>query len=113
MKAWPPTFGVERKTCQEAKAQLLEMKKYFRIHDYTKIKKVVIVIYNLHERNEICWEYLWTIKEIRKIRISWSHFQRYFKEKYLSFQYYDNKRKEFHELKLEKKTMDEHAHKFL
>ena len=35
------------------------------------------------------------------------------KEKYLSDKYYNNKRREFHELKLGHKSMEEHVHKFL
>ena len=92
---------------------MLEMKKYFRIHDYIETKKAKIVIYNLNGRAAIWWEHLRHIKYISERIISWSHFKRYFKEKYLSVKYYNCKRKVFHELKLGQKTMDKHAHKFL
>ena len=101
------------KTGLEAEAWLLEMKKYFRIHDYIDIEKAKIVIYNLNGRVAIWWEHIRKIKEISERKISWSRFKRYFKEKYLSVKYYDHKRKEFHELKLGKNTVNEHVHKFL
>ena len=39
--------------------------------------------------------------------------KKYFKQKYLYDRYYDDKIKEFHELRLGQKTMDEYANKFL
>ena len=53
------------------------------------------------------------MKELNERKIIWDRFQRYFKEKYLSAKYYDNKRKELHELKLGQKSMEKHVHKFL
>ena len=38
---------------------------------------------------------------------------KYFKKKYLSDRYYDDKIKEFHELRLGQQTMEEYANKFL
>ena len=40
-------------------------------------------------------------------------FKKYFKQKYLSDRYYDDKIKEFHEMRLGHQTMDEYANKFL
>ena len=42
-------------------------------------------------------------------KFDWEQFQKYFKDKYLSSQYYDNKRKEFHKLKLGQKSMEDHV----
>ena len=53
------------------------------------------------------------LKGIKERRISWDQFKKYFKEKYLSVKYYDNKMKYFNELKLGQKSMEEHIHKFL
>ena len=39
--------------------------------------------------------------------------QKVFKQKYLSDRYYDDKIKEFHELRLGQQTMEEYANKFL
>lgn len=48
-------------------------------------------------------------KGFRERKISWDQFQKYFKEKYLSAKYYDNKRKGFRKLKLGQKYMEEHV----
>ena len=40
-------------------------------------------------------------------------FKKYFKQRYLPDRYYDDKIKEFHELKLGKHTMEEYENKFL
>ena len=40
-------------------------------------------------------------------------FHKYFKQKYLFNRYYDDKIKEFHELRLGQQTMEEYANKFL
>ena len=45
--------------------------------------------------------------------IVWKQFKKYFKQKYLSDRYYDDKSKEFHEMKLGQLTMEEYANKFL
>ena len=38
------------------------------------------------------------MKNINERNIIWKQFKKYFKEKYLSTKYYDDKIKEFHEL---------------
>ena len=43
----------------------------------------------------------------------WKQFKKYFKQKYLSNRYYDDKIKEFHELRLGQQTMEEYADRFL
>lgn len=53
------------------------------------------------------------VKGIKERRIRWEWFKEHFQEKYLFSRYYDNKRKEFNELKLGKKSMEEHVHKFV
>ena len=53
------------------------------------------------------------MKKINERRIPWKQFKKYFKQKYLSDRYYDDKIKEFHELKLRQLTMEEYANKFL
>ena len=45
--------------------------------------------------------------------MAWKQFKKYFKQKYLSDRYYDDKIKEFHEMKLGQLTMEEYANKFL
>ena len=53
------------------------------------------------------------MKKINERKIVWKQFQKYFKQKYLSDRYYDDKIKEFHEMKLGKLTMKEYADKSL
>ena len=43
----------------------------------------------------------------------WKQFQKYFKQKHLSDRYYDDKIKEFHELRLGQQTMEEYANNLL
>ena len=46
-------------------------------------------------------------------RTAWKQFKKYFKQKYLSDRYYDDKIKEFHEMILRQQTMEEYANNFL
>ena len=61
----------------------------------------------------IWWEHFKQVKRISERRIKWKQFKKYFKQKYLSDMYYDDKIKEFHELILGQRTMEEYANKFL
>ena len=47
------------------------------------------------------------------MRLKWKQFKKYFKQKYIFHRYYDDKIKEFHELRLGQRTMEEYANKFL
>lgn len=93
-KAKPPYFH------WEGKAWLLRMEKYFQLHDYLGNEKARIAIYNINGRTSTWWERLRQVKGINERGINWERFKKYFKHKYLSTRYYDNKMKEFHELKL-------------
>ena len=53
------------------------------------------------------------VKNINERKIVWKQFQKYFKQKYLSDGYYDDKIKDFHEMRLGQQTMEEYANKFL
>ena len=46
-------------------------------------------------------------------KIAWKIFQKYFKQEYLSQQYYDKKMLKFFELQLGNMTMDEYEKRFL
>ena len=109
----PPTFDGEVKYDQEAEACFLGMKKYFQVQDYSGNMKARVSIFNLNERASIWWEHLRQVKRINERKIVWKQFKKYFKQKYLSDRYYDDKIKEFHELKLGQFTMEEYANKFL
>ena len=89
------------------------MRKYFQFQVYYGIMKVRVAIFNLNGRASIWWEHFRQAKKIDERKIVWKQFQKYFKQKYLSNRYYDDKIKEFHELRLGQQTMEEYANKFL
>jgi hypothetical protein len=53
------------------------------------------------------------MKGIREEDLSWKRFEKYFLKKYLLERYFDEKAKEFYELKLGQLTMEEYVNKFL
>ena len=57
--------------------------------------------------------YILFISSILQKEFSWNKFEKYFKKKYMSERYYDEKMKEFYELKLGKLTIDEYINTFL
>ena len=108
----PSTFNGEVNTGQETEAWILGMKKYFQVHDYSRNMMASIAIFNFAGRESIWWDHLRNVKNIRERKISWKKFEMFFRKKYLSDRYYDDKIKEFHELKLGQLTMEEYANKF-
>ena len=112
-KARSPAFYGEVKTGQEAEAWLLGMRKYFQVQDYSENMKARVAIFNLIGRASILWEHHRQVKKVNERRIVWKQFKKYFRKKYLSERYYDDKSKEFHEMKLRQNTMEEYANKFL
>ena len=88
---------------------LLGIKKYFQVHDYSRNMKERVSIFNLNGRASIWWEHFKQVKRISERRLKWKQF----KQKYLSYRCYDEKIKEFHELRLGEQTMEEYANKFL
>ena len=75
--------------------------------------KAQVAIFNLIGRASIWFEHFKKVKKINERNIIWKQFQKYFKQKYLSDEYYDDKIKEFHELILGHQTMEDYANKFL
>ena len=55
-------------------------------------------IYNISWKADIWWQDLKRVKCIREKNINWSTFKKYFKKKFLSEQYYEERAKEFYEL---------------
>ena len=109
----PPTFNGEVDTGQEVEAWLLGMRKYFQVQDYSGNMKSRVAIFNLTGRATIWWEHHIQVKKVNERRIVWKQFKKYFKKKYLSDRYYDDKIKEFHEMRLGQQTMEEYANNFL
>ena len=59
-----------------------------------------VSIFNLNGIASIWWENFRQVKKINERKIVWKQFKKYFKQKYLSDRYYDDKIKEFHEMRL-------------
>ena len=53
------------------------------------------------------------VKGIKEKNVNWSTFKRYLKNKFMSEQYYEEREKEFYELKLGSMTMKDLNNKFL
>jgi len=89
------------------------MKKYFQIYNYSSELKAKMAIYNLTGKADIWWQDIKRVKNIKECYVTWNIFKKYFKIKYLSEQYYEEKAKEFYDLKLGTLTMKELCSKFL
>ena len=76
------------------------MKKYFQVQSYSGNLNERVSIFNLNDIASIWWEHLRKVRKINDRKIVWKQFKKYFKHKYLSDRYYDDKIKEFHELRL-------------
>jgi hypothetical protein len=112
-KTKPPSFDGEIKKGEEAEAWLLGLKKYFRVHDFSENLKARVATFNLNIKSSIWWEDLKNVKGVRKEDLSWEQFEKYFWKKYLSEKYFDEKTKEFYELKLGQLTIEEYVSRFL
>ena len=75
--------------------------------------KARVAIFNLNKRATIWWEHFKQVKRISERKLKGKQFKKYFRQKYLSDRYYDDKIKDFHELRLGQQIMDEYANKFL
>ena len=60
--------------------------------------KARVAIFNMNGRASIWWENLKKVRKINNRKIVWKQLKNYFKQKYLSDKYYDDKIKEFHEM---------------
>jgi hypothetical protein len=72
-----------------------------------------MVIYNQAQKEDVWCEVIKRVKNIKECKITWKIFERYFKKKYLSKQYYEGKAKQFYEMKLGNLTMKDFCNKFL
>ena len=64
-------------------------------------------IYKLIGKADIWWQDIKRVKGIKEKNINWSTFKKYFKKKLLSEQYYEERAKEFYDLKLGTMNMKE------
>eukprot|EP00253_Pinus_taeda_P021744 PITA_21744 len=74
--------------------------------------KARLVIFQLQGKTTLWWEEVKIVKGVTEQTISWDNFQKYFKERYLTERFYDEKAREFHDLRLGQQTMDEFITRF-
>ena len=72
-----------------------------------------MAIYNLTEKADIWWQDIKMVKNIKENYLTQRVFIKYFKRIFLSEQYYEERDKEFYELKLGSMSMKELSSKFL
>ena len=75
--------------------------------------KARIATFRLKGKENIWWEDVKNFKGIHEEDLTWSEFEQLFKKKYLSERYFDDKEKEFYELKMGSMTDDEYTSDFL
>jgi hypothetical protein len=91
---------------------MLEMEKYFKLHDYPSWVEAKISTYHLQGKETMCRDQLKQSKNLDEKRTSWRKLKLYFQEKYFSNNYYERNMKEFSELKLGTITMEEYEKQF-
>ena len=69
--------------------------------------KARLAIFQLQGKATLWWEEVKIVKGVSEQTIAWGKFQKYFKERYLTECFYDEKAREFHDLRLGQQTMDE------
>eukprot|EP00253_Pinus_taeda_P013617 PITA_13617 len=109
-KIKPPHFDGEQE--EAAEAWLINMNKYFQLYEYDHNLKARLAIFQLQGKATLWWEEVKIVKGVTEQTITWDNFQRYFKERYLTERFYDEKAKEFHDLHLGQQTMDEFITRF-
>eukprot|EP00253_Pinus_taeda_P020750 PITA_20750 len=109
-KIKPPHFDGESE--EAAEAWLINMNKYFQVYEYDHHLQARLAIFQLQAKATLWWEEVKMIRGVHEQDITWETFQRYFKEKYLIERFYDEKAREFHDLRLGQQTMDEFVTKF-
>lgn len=109
-KIKPPHFDGEQEEAE--KAWLINMNKYFQLYEYDDNLKARLAIFQLQGKATLWWEEVKIVKGVTEQSITWENFQRYFKERYLTERFYDEKAREFHDLRLGQQTMDEFITRF-
>ena len=109
-KIKPPHFDGESE--EAAEAWLINMNKYFQVYEYDHHFKARLAIFQLQAKATLWWEEVKMVWGVSEQDVTWEMFQRYFKEKYLTERFYDEKAREFHDLWLGQQTIDEFVTKF-
>eukprot|EP00253_Pinus_taeda_P029692 PITA_29692 len=74
--------------------------------------KARLAIFQLQGKATLWWEEIKIVKGVSEQNITWEKFQKYFKERYLTEPFYDEKAREFHDLRLGQQSMDEFINRF-
>ena len=98
-KIKPHMFNGEVEKGEEVEAWLSGMKNYFHIYNYFDRLKSWMVVCNLTEKDDIWWQDIKRVKNVKEQYLIWRVFKKYFKRKFLSEHYYEERDKEFYELK--------------
>eukprot|EP00253_Pinus_taeda_P031671 PITA_31671 len=109
-KIKPPHFDGEQE--EAAEAWIINMNKYFQLYEYDNNLKARLAIFQLQGKATLWWEEVKIVKGVTKQNITWDSFQRFFKERYLTERFYDEKAREFHDLRFRQQTMDEFITRF-
>ena len=72
-----------------------------------------MAIYHLTGKADIWWKDIKRVKNLKEKYVTQRIFKKYFKRKFLSKQYYEERAKEFYELKLGSMSMKKLSIKFL
>jgi len=75
--------------------------------------KAKIFTYTLKGKANIWWEVLKNVRGIIKEELTWSEFEKFFRNQYLSERYFDSKAKEFYKLRMGQILDEEYITKFL
>jgi hypothetical protein len=89
------------------------MGKYFQIYNYSRNLRARLEIYQLNGKVVIWWKETKTINKIRSNELTWKIFKKYIKQKYLTERYFNEKAKEFDDLKLRQMTIEDPFTKFV
>ena len=76
------------------------MIKYFQVYQYESSLRARLAIYQLQGKATLWWEEAKMVHAIDEKVVTWEDFQVKFKNRYLNEHYYDDKGKNFHELRL-------------
>lgn len=74
------------------------MNNYFKLYEYDHNLKAILAIFQQQGKTTLWWEEVKPILALDEQSITLENFQRYFKEKYLTKIFYDEKEKDIHNL---------------
>jgi hypothetical protein len=81
-KIKPPTFDGEHKKDEDVETWLLDMRKYFQLHNYFSHAEGRIFIYQLKGKASMWWDQLVQVQHIKEKNVTWKEFKKHFEKKY-------------------------------